>query len=53
MGKLEERIDGTFVLEVKVDAVTLTMAFNKSEKPLTEIPEERATDGFYLEIPDR
>ena len=53
MGKLEEKSDGYYVLEVTVGATHVKMAFQEADKPLEEISEKPATDGFYLDIPDR
>lgn len=52
MGKLEERSNGYFVLEVTFGPVVVKRAFMASDIPLEQIPEERKTDGFYLYIPD-
>ena len=52
MGKLEEKSDGNYVLEVKVGNIKLTKAFKDAEKPLEEISKTPMPDGFYLYIPD-
>lgn len=52
MGKLEEKSDGNYVLEVKVGNIKLTKAFKDAEKPLEEISKIPKPDGFYLYIPD-
>lgn len=52
MGKLEEKSDGNYVLEVKVGNIKLTKAFKDAEKPLEEIPKTPMPDRFYLYIPD-
>lgn len=53
MGKLEERSDGYFVLDVQIGAIRVERAFMPADKPLEEVSEEPMDDGFYLEIPDR
>ena len=52
MGKLEEKSDGNYVLEVQIGHVSVKKAFIESEKPLDEISDEPKPDGFYLNIPD-
>lgn len=52
MGKLEEKSDGNYILEVKVGNIKLTKAFKDAEKPLDEISQTPMPDGFYLYIPD-
>ena len=52
MGKLEEKSDGNYVLEVKVGNIKLTKAFKDAEKPLDQISKIPMPDGFYLYIPD-
>ena len=52
MGKLEEKSDGNYVLEVKIGSIKLTKAFKDAEKPLDEISQTPMPDGFYLYIPD-
>lgn len=52
MGKLEEKSDGNYILEVKVGSIKLTKAFKDAEKPLDEISKIPMPDGFYLYIPD-
>ena len=52
MGKLEEKSDGNYVLEVKVGNIKLTKAFKDAEKPLDEISQTPMPNGFYLYIPD-
>ena len=52
MGKLEEKSDGNYVLEVKVGNVKLTKAFKDAEKPLEEISKTPMPNGFYLYISD-
>lgn len=52
MGKLEEKSDGNYILEVKVGNIKLTKAFKDAEKPLEEISKTPMPDGFYLYIPD-
>lgn len=52
MGKLEEKSDGNYVLEVKVGCIKVTKAFKDAEKPLDEISKTPMPDGFYLYIPD-
>ena len=53
MGKLEEKSDGYFVLEVKIGNVIVKKIFKAVDIPLDEISEEPKVDGFYLDIPDR
>ena len=36
MGKLEEKSDGNYILEVKVGNIKLTKAFKNAEKPLNK-----------------
>lgn len=52
MGKLEEKSDGNYVLEVKVGCLSINKAFKDAEKPLEEISKIPKPDGFYLYIPD-
>lgn len=52
MGKLEEKSDGNYILEVKVGNIKLTKAFKDAEKPLDEISKNPMPNGFYLYIPD-
>lgn len=52
MGKLEEKSDGNYVLEVKVGSIKLTKAFKNAEKPLDQISKIPMPNGFYLYIPD-
>lgn len=52
MGKLEQKKDGYYILDVKIGLLTVKKALMDSDKPLEEIPEEPMADGFYLEIPD-
>lgn len=52
MGKLEEKSDGNYILEVKVGNIKLTKAFKDAENPLDEISQTPMPDGFYLYIPD-
>ena len=52
MGKLEEKSDGNYVLEVKIGNIKLTKAFKDAEKPLDQISKTPMPDGFFLYIPD-
>ena len=52
MGKLEEKSDGNYVLEVKVGCLSINKAFKDAEKPLDEISQTPMSNGFYLYIPD-
>lgn len=52
MGKLEEKSDGYYILEVTVGCVTIKKALMDVDKPMEEISTEPKTDGFYLNIPD-
>lgn len=52
MGKLEQKSDGYYVLEVTIGCLTVKMALMDADKPLEEISTERKTDGFYLYIPE-
>jgi hypothetical protein len=52
MGKLEEKSDGYYILEVTVGCVTIKKALMDADKPMEEISTEPKTDGFYLNIPD-
>lgn len=52
MGKLEEKSDGNYILEVKVGCIKVTKAFKDAEKSLEEIPKTPMPNGFYLYIPD-
>lgn len=53
MGKLEEKADGYFILDVKVGCITIKKAFMLADKPTEEISTDSKPDGFYLDIPDR
>lgn len=53
MGKLEQKSDGSYILEVTLGCVTVKKALVDADKPLDEIPNEPKPDGFYLEIPDK
>ena len=53
MGKLEEKSNGYYILEVKIGCVTVKKAFKTSDIPIEEIPTTPKSDGFYLEIPDK
>lgn len=52
MGKLEEKSDGYYILEVEIGCVTVKKAFMDADKPLEEISAMPMPDGFYLEISD-
>lgn len=52
MGKLEEKSDGYYILEVTYGCVTIKKAFMESDKSLEEISTEPKKDGFYLKILD-
>ncbi len=52
MGKLEERSDGYFVLDVQLGAIRVERAFMPSDKPLEAVSEEPMDGGFVLIIPD-
>lgn len=52
MGKLEEKSDGYYVLEVRVGCIAIKKAFAESDKSLDEISSTPKTDGFFLDIPD-
>lgn len=52
MGKLEEKSDGYYVLEVRIGCTAIKKAFAKSDKPLDEISSTPKADGFFLDIPD-
>lgn len=52
MGKLEQKSDGTYVLEVTIGSMTVKKAFKDADIPLEEIPDEPKDSGFYLYIPD-
>lgn len=52
MGKLEQKSDGNYILEVTIGCMTVKKAFKDADIPLEEIPDEPKSDGFYLYIPD-
>ena len=52
MGKLEEKSDGNYLLEVKIGNLRIKKAFKDADKPLEEISRVPMPDGFYLHIPD-
>lgn len=53
MGKLEEKSDGYYVLEVKIGNLKIEKTLMDADKPLEEISKVPKSDGFYLEIPDK
>lgn len=53
MGKLEQKSDGYYILEVTLGCVTIKKALMDADKPLEEISTEPKSDGFCLEIPDK
>ena len=52
MGKLEEKSDGNYLLEVKIGNLQIKKGFKDADKPLEEISRVPMPDGFYLHIPD-
>lgn len=52
MGKLEEKSDGYYILEVTFGCVTIKKALMDADKPLEDISTEPKKDGFYLKISD-
>lgn len=53
MGKLEEKSDGYYILEVKIGCIVIKKALMDADKPLEKISTVPKSDGFYLNIPDR
>jgi len=56
MGELRSKSDGKttyYLLQCRIDAVTVHKAFMRSDKPLEEIAALPDTDDFYLNIPDQ
>lgn len=52
MGKLEQKSDGYYVLDVTIGCMTFKKAFMDADKPLEEISDEPKPDGFFLHIPE-
>lgn len=52
MGKLEQKSDGYYILEVNVGNSIVKKAFMDADKPLDEISTVPTTNGFYLNILD-
>lgn len=52
MGKLEEKSDGYYILEVTIGCMTLKKAFMDADKPIEEISDLPKSDGFFLAIPE-
>jgi len=52
MGKLEQKADGYYVLDVTIGCMTFKKAFMDADKPLEEISDEPKPDGFFLHIPE-
>lgn len=53
MGKLVEKSEGYYLLNVKIGSVEIEKAFMNADKPLEEISKlPMPENGFCLEIPD-
>lgn len=52
MGKLEQKSDGYYILDVTIGCLTVKKAFKDADKSLEEISDQPMTNGFYLQIPD-
>lgn len=53
MGKLVEKSEGYYLLNVKIGSVEIEKAFMNADKPLEDIQKlPMPENGFCLEIPD-